>query len=86
MLCGRGLLGQYGSSTIDIKSEHQLILSGPFALVRHPISTGLVLAFLGTALAEDEISGWLALALVIMASIRKIWIEEKWLLGQLGEE
>jgi hypothetical protein len=45
-----------------------------------------VLAFLGTALAEDEISAWLALALVIMASIRKTWIEEKWLVGQLGEE
>jgi len=79
-------LGQYWSSTIDIKSEYQLILSGPFAPVRHPISTGLVPAFLGTALAEDEISGWLALALVIVAYIRKIWIEEKWLLGQLGEE
>jgi len=79
-------LGQYGSRTIDIKSEYQLILSGPYALVRHPISTGLVPAFLGTALAEDEISALLALALVIMASIRKIWIEEKWLLGQLGEE
>ena len=79
-------LGQYWSSTIDIKSEHQLILSGPYALVRHPISTGLVLALLGTALAEDEISGWFALALVIMAYIRKIWIEKKWLVGQLGEE
>ena len=79
-------LGQYWSSTIDIKSEHQLILSGPYALVRHPIYTGLVLAFLGTALAEDQVTGGLALALVIMAYARKVWIEEKWLIGQLDEE
>jgi protein-S-isoprenylcysteine O-methyltransferase Ste14 len=79
-------LGQYWSSTIDIKSQHQLILNGPYALVRHTISTGLVLVFLGTALAEDEINAWLALALVIVAYTRKIWIEEKWLLGQVGEE
>jgi protein-S-isoprenylcysteine O-methyltransferase Ste14 len=79
-------LGQYWSSSIDIKSEHQPILSGPYALVRHAISTGLVLAFLETALAEEEISGWLALALVIVAYTRKSWIEAKWLFSQLGEE
>jgi protein-S-isoprenylcysteine O-methyltransferase Ste14 len=79
-------LGQYWSSTIDIKPEHQLISSGPYAFVRHPIYTGLVLAFLGTALAEDEISGLLALALVVIAYTRKIWIEERWLVRHLGEE
>jgi protein-S-isoprenylcysteine O-methyltransferase Ste14 len=79
-------LGQYWSSIIDIKPEHQLISSGPYAFVRHPIYTGLVLAFLGTALAEDEISGLLALALVVIAYTRKIWIEERWLVRHLGEE
>lgn len=56
------------------------------AFVRHPIYTGLVLAFLGTALAEDEISGLLALALVVIAYACKIWIEERWLVRHLGEE
>lgn len=79
-------LGQYWSATIDIKTEHQLIRSGPYALVRHPIYTGLVLAFVGTVLAEDEISGLLVLGLVVIAYTRKIWIEETWLACQLGEE
>lgn len=79
-------LGQYWSGTIDIKPEHQLISSGPYAFVRHPIYTGLVLAFLGTALAVDEVSGLFALALVVIAYTRKIWIEEMWLVRHLGEE
>lgn len=54
-------LGQYWSGTIDIKVEHQLIRSGPYALVRHPIYSGLVLA----------------LALFISAYARKMWIEEQ---------
>ncbi len=79
-------LGPYWSATIDMKAEHQVIHSGPYALVRHPIYTGLVLAFLGTALAEDEITSLLALGLVVIAYTRKIWIEERWLVGHLGEE
>ncbi|SRR6266852_1163070 len=78
-------LGQYWSGTIDIKVEHQLIRSGPYALVRHPIYSGLVLAFLGTALAGDEVRGLLALALFISAYARKMWIEEQWLVRQFGE-
>jgi len=45
-----------------------------------------VLAFLGTALAGDEVRGLLALALFIGAYARKMWIEEQWLVRQFGEE
>src|SRR5580704_2769248 len=44
-------LGTNWSGTVTLKEGHELIRSGPYALVRHPIYTGLLLAFAGTALA-----------------------------------
>ena len=82
----RVYLGQYWSGTIGIKVGHKLIFGGPYALVRHPIYTGIVLAFLGAALAADRMIGLLALALFIFAYVRKILIEEKWLVRQFKEE
>jgi len=37
-----------------IKADHELITGGPYALVRHPIYSGLMLAFVGTGLAIGQ--------------------------------
>jgi protein-S-isoprenylcysteine O-methyltransferase Ste14 len=42
-------LGRNWSSEVTFKEGHELIESGPYALVRHPIYTGLLLMALGTA-------------------------------------
>ncbi len=47
-------LGQNWSSKVTIKVEHELIRNGPYAYVRHPIYTGILLALVGTALAIAE--------------------------------
>src|SRR5262249_47546578 len=44
-------LGANWSGTVTIKQGHELIVTGPYALVRHPIYTGLVAAIAGSALA-----------------------------------
>ncbi len=41
-------LGRNWSAEVTFKQEHELIESGPYALVRHPIYTGLILMALGT--------------------------------------
>jgi len=82
----RVYLGQYWSGAVGIKVGHKLIFGGPYALVRHPIYTGMVLAFLGTILSADRMVGLLALALFTFAYVRKILIEEKWLVRQFNEE
>ncbi|HTO72805.1 MAG TPA: isoprenylcysteine carboxylmethyltransferase family protein, partial [Gemmatimonadales bacterium] len=45
-------LGTMWSGRVTLKEDHALIRRGPYALVRHPIYTGLLLALLGTALAR----------------------------------
>jgi protein-S-isoprenylcysteine O-methyltransferase Ste14 len=51
---GRRHLGSNWSQAVTVKEGHELITSGPYALVRHPIYTGLLLAFLGSAVARGE--------------------------------
>jgi protein-S-isoprenylcysteine O-methyltransferase Ste14 len=70
-------LGRNWSATVTVKEDHTLVTTGPYAHVRHPIYSGILLAFLGTALATGEWRGFLALALVLVALIIKIRIEEE---------
>ncbi len=43
-------LGGNWSGAVTVKVGHQLVRTGPYRWVRHPIYTGLILALLGTAL------------------------------------
>src|SRR5580700_3891433 len=43
-------IGRNWSGTVTVKQDHELIRSGPYALVRHPIYTGLLTALIGTVL------------------------------------
>ena len=50
----RYTLGANWSGNVTIKVGHQLIRSGPYRWVRHPIYTGLMVAMAGTALAATS--------------------------------
>src|SRR6202034_329087 len=45
-------LGRLWSGTITRKENHRVVDTGPYALVRHPIYTGLVLSIVATAAAQ----------------------------------
>jgi protein-S-isoprenylcysteine O-methyltransferase Ste14 len=49
------------SGTVTLKEGHSLIQSGPYAIVRHPIYSGILFAMLGTALAVGELRAFPAL-------------------------
>jgi protein-S-isoprenylcysteine O-methyltransferase Ste14 len=78
-------LGRNWSGLVTIKQDHELITSGPYSTVRHPIYTGLLLAFVGSALARSELRGILAVVLVFWALWRKSRIEERWMRDQFGD-
>ena len=80
----RHVLGSNWSAVVQLKQDHELIERGPYRHVRHPIYTGLLLAFLGTAVALGEWRGLLALAIVAVSFWRKLLLEERWLGEQFG--
>jgi len=79
-------LGQHWSGNVTLKEGHRLIRSGPYAFVRHPIYTGLLLAFVGSAVAVDEWRGVLAVVVVFATLVPKYRLEERWLTEEFGEE
>jgi protein-S-isoprenylcysteine O-methyltransferase Ste14 len=81
----RALLGRNWSATVQLKQDHQLITSGPYRFVRHPIYTGLLLLFLGNAIMVGDWRGLLAVAIVFASFWRKFRLEERWLAEHFGE-
>ena len=79
-------LGRNWSGIVTIKQGHELVTTGPYSLVRHPIYTGLLVAFVGSALARDEWRGVLAVAIAWAALWRKLLLEERWMLEVFGEQ
>ena len=50
-------LGRNWSRSVTIKQDHELITTGPYSMVRHPIYTGILIGFLGTAIASPRCAG-----------------------------
>jgi protein-S-isoprenylcysteine O-methyltransferase Ste14 len=79
-------LGQNWSATVTLKEGHELIRSGPYGRIRHPIYTGMLLALAGTALALGEYRGVIGLAMAIVCFTAKARKEERYLVTEFGEK
>ena len=77
-------LGRNWSGAITAKVDHQLIRTGPYRLVRHPIYSGMLGMFLGTAFVSGELHGLLAVVIIAVAYWRKIRLEEQHLRNVFG--
>lgn len=80
----RARIGRNWSAAVTVKAGHELVTSGPYAIVRHPIYAGLLLAFIGTAVARGDLGAVAAVALVGWAFRRKTRLEERWMREQFG--
>ena len=78
-------LGRNWSNAVTIKQGHELITIGPYALVRHPIYTGILTGFLGTAIALSQVRGVIGFVLIFLVLWAKLRMEEQWMRSQFGE-
>lgn len=69
-------LGRNWSAQVVVKEGHSLVRTGPYRYVRHPIYTGILLAFLGTVVTIGEWRGVLALLCALVSFAVKSRLEE----------
>jgi protein-S-isoprenylcysteine O-methyltransferase Ste14 len=79
-------LGVLWSGHITKKAGHRVIDTGPYAIVRHPIYTGILFAVFATAVAKGTAPGFAGAFLITLSLWMKARLEERWLCQQLEPE
>jgi protein-S-isoprenylcysteine O-methyltransferase Ste14 len=82
----RYLLGKNWSLSVQKKENHELIKSGFYKIVRHPIYTGILLIFIGNTIIVGDYRGFIAVAIVFISFWFKLKKEEKFLTEIFGNE
>lgn len=72
----RRTLGSNWSSNLEIKQEHELITTGPYRLVRHPIYTGVIIGLMGTFLVFGKLNILILLVIISAGMIARARIED----------
>lgn len=81
----RRVLGSNWSARIEIKTDHELVRTGPYRKLRHPIYTAVVGLCAGTALVEGHVHALVGVAMVVAAYWRKVRMEEANLRKAFGD-
>jgi protein-S-isoprenylcysteine O-methyltransferase Ste14 len=77
-------LGKLWSAFVTRKTDHRIIDTGPYAIVRHPIYTGIILAALAVATLKGTLYAIAGALLVALSFWIKARLEERFLREQLG--
>lgn len=77
-------LGRNWSGLVAIKEGHELIRTGPYRILRHPIYTGLLTAAVWTAISINAWPALVGAGLTIVAAVIKLRHEEKFLRASFG--
>lgn len=80
-------IGKYFNHRVALYEDHQLITSGIYERIRHPIYLGNLLSFLSIPLIFNSWGGLLIIILfTIPALVYRIKIEEEFLIKHFGKE
>jgi protein-S-isoprenylcysteine O-methyltransferase Ste14 len=83
---GRAYLGALWSFSVTRKEQHRIIDTGPYAIVRHPIYTGLIGAAFATAIVRGHFMTLVGAGLLALGFWLKARLEERLLSVELGAE
>lgn len=81
-IAARKILDTNWSADVVLKEGHTLVDAGPYRLVRHPIYTGMLMMFLGTAVVRGLLGPLIAVPIAVFAFWIKASQEETLLLRQ----
>jgi protein-S-isoprenylcysteine O-methyltransferase Ste14 len=76
-LWARITLGRNWSASVTFKEGHELIRTGPYALMRHPIYTAVLLMIIGTMIFIARIEGMILVAVAVAGFWIKLRAEER---------
>ena len=72
------------SRVVEVKSNQRVISAGPYALVRHPMYTGVIIMYLASPVALGSYWGLFPAVLIVPLLIARIYNEEQVLLRDLS--
>ncbi len=81
----RVTIGRNWSASVTLKRSHELVQAGPYRFVRHPIYSGMLLAFAGGALFLDRVGSLIALLIMLAVYSWKAHQEEQLLAAHFGD-
>jgi protein-S-isoprenylcysteine O-methyltransferase Ste14 len=79
-------LGRLWSSSVTRKPAHHVVDTGPYAIVRHPIYTGLIAASFATAVSRGAAATLAGAVLLTLGFVIKARLEERFLREELGPD
>jgi protein-S-isoprenylcysteine O-methyltransferase Ste14 len=80
----RRTLGRNWSGNVTVKVDHELIRTGPYRRIRHPIYTAMFGMYAGAAITVGQVHSLVALGILMLAYARKMRQEETVMSGEFG--
>jgi protein-S-isoprenylcysteine O-methyltransferase Ste14 len=77
-------LGSNWSGMVTLKANHELVRTGLYRWIRHPIYTGILIGMVGSAMIRGSVRGGVGVALVLLAFYLKARREESFLREEFG--
>ena len=82
----RFTLGRNWSGTVTVKAGHELIRSGPYRFVRHPIYSGILAGLVGTSIGEGTLPSLIGVVIALYGLRMKWKTEERFMVEQFGAQ